>query len=63
METEVQTTIQINENGVSNPLGWDGDRQVVVVVSKIVHVSNPLGWDGDRKQDYFYCFSCWFLIH
>ena len=33
--------------GVSNPLGWDGDRRRLVLLGDPENVSNPLGWDGD----------------
>ena len=34
--------------GVSNPLGWDGDRLFPQEnISAVITVSNPLGWDGD----------------
>ena len=32
---------------VSNPLGWDGDRETSRLSDQESAVSNPLGWDGD----------------
>ena len=33
--------------GVSNPLGWEGDRIVRLFPGRAAFVSNPLGWEGD----------------